>query len=179
MSSIKDSTGRTWRLIVTVGVYTRLLDDEGIDLLDEKSIGDILLDPVKRSEVLIAILDRQAVKHGLTVDDVDEILCDPATAPPAHVALEEALQNFYETQGATEMAAVMKKAIEAQKTLKNTAMTRINSDQMTRIFGREITKATAKMDAEMAAAEAKQLAEDTETGSTNKSPSPVQPIGTI
>jgi hypothetical protein len=179
MSSIKDSTGRTWRLIVTVGIYARLLDDEGIDLLDEKSIGDILLDPIKRSEVLIAILDRQAVKHGLSNDDVDEILCDPATAPPAHVALEEALQNFYETQGATAMTAVMKRISEAQKTLKSTAMSRINSDAMRRMIDREITKATTQMDADMAAMEATQLADDTATGSKSKSPSPVQPTGDV
>lgn len=176
-STITDEAGRKWRLIIPVGVYVSLRDEHGIDLLAENALGDVLTDPEKRSEVLIAILDRQATKHGLTPDDVDEMLCDPLTAPPAHVALEAALRDFYLTQGQTIMIEVMNRVHEASKTLMSTATTRINSERMKKLINQEIVNATKKMDEAMDKMEAAQSANDSQDGLTNSSPSPAQPIG--
>lgn len=165
-AEILDGSGRKWRLLIPAGVYVDLRDTHGIDLLNEKHCAEMLSDLVKRSEVLIAILDRQATKHGLSPDDVDEMLADPVTAPPAHVALEAALRDFYVMQGAEAMVAVIDRVREAKKTLMNTAMTRINGPTMNRMIEREYTKATTEMDKKLAELEAKQIAED---GLTNSS----------
>jgi limonene-1,2-epoxide hydrolase len=119
-------------------------------------------------------LDRQAVKLGLGANDVDEILCDPETAPPAHVALEAALRVFYKTQSQDVLVSVIDRVREAAKTLTNTAMTRINGETMTRMIQREVQKANKIMDRSMAEMEAKQIADD---GSTSLSPSREQVIG--
>lgn len=174
---LTDEAGRKWRLIIPVGVYATLRDEHGIDLLAEDALANVMTDPVKRSEVLIAILDRQAAKHGLTPDDVDEMLCDPTTAPPAHVALEAALRGFYVTQGQTIMVEVMDRVLAAAKTLTNTATTRINSERMKMLMKRELDRASAKMDQEMDRMEAEQSANDSLVGSTNSLPPPVQPTG--
>lgn len=157
---IIDANKRKWRLIITVGIYVKLRDEHGIDLLDEKSISNVLMDPVQRSEVLLAILDRQASKLGLTPDDVDELLCDPETSPPAHVALEAALRDFYKTQSAMPMALVLDRVSAAAKILTNTAMDRINSDQMTKMIQKEVEKATRMMDQTLSEMEAKQIGDD-------------------
>lgn len=176
-NTIVDSTGRKWRLIISAGIYVALRDHHAIDLLAEDALGEVMIDPVKRSEVLIAILDQQAKSHGLTSDDVDLILWDRDTAPPAHVALEAALEDFYETSGHHAMTDVMTSAREAQKTLQSTARGRINSPKMKRMIEKEIKKAEQAMDEAMDRMEAQQDKSESGNGSPPSSPSPEQPIG--
>ena len=170
---LTDAKGRKWRLVITAGVYATLRDEHGIDLASEKSVADVYGDYIKQSEVLIACLDKQAKSNGLSTDDVDELLSDPETQPFPHEALEVALTNFYLMRAQAPMLRAMEKIREAQKTLNNTAIQRMDSQAMTNLLERQQRMVSSRMDhgmrmaqKEMDEAEAK-LQKSFDTPSTN------------
>jgi len=99
VKAFKDTTGRTWRVNITIGSAKRVRDLLGVSLLspltgDPPLVSRLTVDALTQAEVLWALCEPDAADEGIAEDAFYGYLVGP-TLDQAVKALMEELADFF------------------------------------------------------------------------------------
>jgi len=117
MRKFKDTTGREWEIVLTIGSAKRVKDHVGVDLLQPEEGDPPLLTRLGTEERLLAeviccLMSNQFEKHNVGEEEVLDAF-DGATILAAQKAFYGELVDFFRSRGRKDRAT----AVEKQETV--------------------------------------------------------------
>jgi len=149
MKNFKDSDGKVWNVLLTVGTAKRVRDELDLDLVnaaDGSAIEKLIEDPILLFDVLYVICKAQAEKAGINnAEEWGMLIRDGDVIEEATAAFLEALTDFFPAP----RRAILTKALAKMKKLEAMGMEmmdkKLDSDEleqaMVKALGEKYTSA--------------------------------------
>lgn len=145
MRSFNDTTGKEWKLAVTVAAVKRVRELTGCDLMQilssEDTLRQLATDDILMVDVVFAILKTQADADGISDVQFGEAMAGDAISK-AYEALIGELSDFSRNPKARKvMGKVWAKVQEVENKLAGIAEERLDSGELDKLIDRELKAA--------------------------------------